>query len=147
MESGRFIVCKSGNYYVKIVDIKVSRGKKYLIVKNGLNGFMRPIISNLIENVTCGVELEGQEPLYTSNHAFSLSVLNNLKEEEYVNVVGNLCTSLDVIANNVKLKKANIGDLISINNAGSYSYSLSPLLFSSYELPKQYYKRKDGYIE
>lgn len=66
---------------------------------------MRPIISNLIENITCGVELEGQEPLYTSNHAFSLSVLNNLKEEEYVNVVGNLCTSLDVIANNVKLKK------------------------------------------
>ncbi|MDX5621955.1 pyridoxal-dependent decarboxylase, partial [Clostridioides difficile] len=147
IESGRFIVCKSGNYYVKIVDIKVSRGKKYLIVKNGLNGFMRPIISNLIENITCGVELEGQEPLYTSNHAFSLSVLNNLKEEEYVNVVGNLCTSLDVIANNVKLKKANIGDLISISNAGSYSYSLSPLLFSSYELPKQYYKRKDGYIE
>ncbi|HEB5001304.1 TPA: pyridoxal-dependent decarboxylase [Clostridioides difficile] len=147
IESGRFIVCKSGNYYVKIVDIKVSRGKKYLIVKNGLNGFMRPIISNLIENVTCGVELEGQEPLYTSNHAFSLSVLNNLKEEEYVNVVGNLCTSLDVIANNVKLKKANIGDLISISNAGSYSYSLSPLLFSSYEFPKQYYKRKDGYTE
>ncbi|NMS89301.1 pyridoxal-dependent decarboxylase [Clostridioides difficile] len=147
IESGRFIVCKSGNYYVKIVDIKVSRGKKYLIVKNGLNGFMRPIISNLVEKVSCGVELEGQEPLYTSNHAFSLSVLNNVKEEEYVNVVGNLCTSLDVIANNVKLKKAHIGDLISISNAGSYSYSLSPLLFSSYEIPKQYYKRKDGYIE
>ncbi|MFL8710153.1 diaminopimelate decarboxylase family protein [Clostridioides sp. GD02377] len=147
IESGRFIVCKAGNYYVKIVDIKVSRGKKYLIVKNGLNGFMRPIISNLVEKVTYGVELEGQEPLYTSNSAFSVSVLNNIKEEEYVNVVGNLCTSLDVIANNVKLKKANIGDLISISNAGSYSYSLSPLLFSSYEIPKQYYKRKDGYIE
>ncbi len=36
IESGRFIVCKSGNYYVKIVDIKVSRGKKYLIVKMDL---------------------------------------------------------------------------------------------------------------
>ncbi len=31
IESGRFIVCKSGNYYVKIVDIKVSRGKNILL--------------------------------------------------------------------------------------------------------------------
>ncbi|MCC0702402.1 pyridoxal-dependent decarboxylase [Clostridioides sp. ES-S-0049-02] len=147
IESGRFVVCTSGNYYTKIVDIKVSRGIKYLVVRNGLNGFMRPIISNLIEKVTCGVELEGQEPLYTSNHAFYFSVLSSSEEEEYVTIVGNLCTSLDVLANNVKLKKAVIGDVISINNAGSYSYSLSPLMFSSYEFPKQYYRRKDGWIE
>lgn len=108
---------------------------------------MRPIISNLIEKVTCGVELEGQEPLYTSNHAFSFSVLSSSEEEEYVTIVGNLCTSLDVLANNVKLKKAVIGDVVSINNAGSYSYSLSPLMFSNYEFPRQYYKKKDGWIE
>ncbi|MGO0807179.1 hypothetical protein ACTPEF_24875, partial [Clostridioides difficile] len=59
------------------------------------------------EKVSCPIPAACSQ--HGAPHAFSLSVLNNLKEEEYVNVVGNLCTSLDVIANNVKLKKANIG--------------------------------------
>ena len=39
---------------------------------------------------------------------------------------------------NVTMNKAEIGDLIEISNAGSYGYSLSPLLFANHTAPKQY---------
>lgn len=137
IESGRFIVCTAGFYVTEIVDIKVSRGKKYLIVKNGLNGFMRPVIKELVSSLTDDEKFT-IEPLYTTKYAFDYMVLNDNSEMEKVDLVGSLCTSADVLASDVEFPKANIGDLVVINNAGSYSYSLSPLLFSSHGLPGQY---------
>lgn len=146
IESGRFIVCSAGKYYTEIVDIKESRGIKYLMVTNGMNGFMRPAIANLLKKNSFGNDIPGQEPLYTCSNAFGYRILTGEREEETVNVVGNLCTSLDVIAENIRLKKAKIGDILEISNAGSYAYSLSPLLFSSHEIPKQYFLDVEGII-
>lgn len=131
IESGRFLVCTAGIFYTKIVDIKVSKEKKYLIVENGLNGFFRPALANIINSN------EGKEPLFTSKDEIRLSINNNNKTKEKVSVVGRLCTSCDVMKTDVILNKASIGDIIAVSNAGSYSYSLSPLFFSSHKLPKQ----------
>jgi diaminopimelate decarboxylase len=139
IESGRYLVCAAGSYYTKIVDIKVSKGQKYLIIQNGLNGFMRPAITLLLQNVADDKKIAAQEPLYTSEHAFLFSVLNNEQEQECVDIVGNLCTATDTLAKNIMVNKASIGDVVSISNAGSYAYSLSPLLFSSHQMPKQYF--------
>ena len=49
-ETGRFLVCNAGTYYTKIADKKVSRGRTYLIVENGLNGFLRPAVAQLLRN-------------------------------------------------------------------------------------------------
>ena len=67
----------------------------------------------------------------------SIIYLGDEREKEKVTIVGNLCTALDVLAENVEVNKANIGDIISVSNAGSYGYSLSPQLFSSHEAPEQ----------
>jgi diaminopimelate decarboxylase len=144
LETGRFIVCSAGTYYTKIVDIKESRGTKYLIVKNGMNGFLRPAIANLLNRTAGGNDIPGQEPLYTSMHAFSVSVLNDEIEKERVSIVGNLCTARDVLVENVEVNKAEIGDVVSVSNAGSYGYSLSPVLFSSHDAPAQLYLKEDG---
>lgn len=146
IETGRFITCNAGKYYTPIVDIKESQGQKYLIVENAMNGFMRPAIANLIYK-TAGETLTGYEPLYTCQDEFAVQVLNESHRKEKVNIVGNLCTALDVIRENVELNHAQIGDVIEITNAGSYAYSLSPLLFSSHRIPKQYYLYKDKISE
>lgn len=147
IETGRFVTCNAGTFYTRIVDIKHSKGKKFLIVKHGMNGFLRPAIANLLQKNAGGVDLPGQEPLYTSNHAFSFEVLKNASSKEVVTIVGNLCTALDVLGENVEVTVAEIGDLIAVSNAGSYAYSLSPLMFSSHGLPSQFIRRVDGKIE
>lgn len=77
--------------------------------------------------------------IHTCQDEFAVRVLNESTEKERVNIVGNLCTALDVIRENAEVNHAQIGDIIEITNAGSYAYSLSPLLFSSQRIPKQYY--------
>ena len=140
IETGRFLVCNAGTYYTEIIDIKKSRGRKYLIVKNAMNGFLRPAIAGLLESNCEGRAFAGQEPLYASNHAFQISVLNEETETERVDIVGNLCTALDILGRDVEVRRGNIGDIVAVSNAGSYGYALSPLLFSGHSLPKQLYK-------
>lgn len=152
IESGRYIVCECGYYITPVVDVKTSRGKKYAIVRNGLNGFMRPSVAALLNAATKG-NLDGftTEPLFTSKDAFDVTVLKNPEntqktQPEHVDVVGNLCTAADIIAENILLPTVEIGDFIVVNKAGSYSYSLSPLMFSSHPLPKQFLMAENGEI-
>ena len=149
IESGRFLVCKSGTYVTPIVDIKTSRNIKYIIVQNGYNGFFKPTLSELIVSYTNKKNnLKMMEPLFTSYDAHKIDLIQNIKtdEKEVVTVGGNLCTAADILAKDILLPKAQINDLISINNAGSYAYTLTPLLFSSQEIPAEiYYKSLDSY--
>lgn len=141
IESGRFLVCKSGTYVTYIVDKKISRGKTYLIVKNGYNGFHKPTLSEMVLNYTKvpPQEIKPTEPMFTSYDAYKIDVLNDSDEKETVTVCGNLCTAADLLAKDVVLNKAQIGDIITVTNAGSYAFTLSPLLFSSHDIPYEFY--------
>ena len=138
VETGRYVICRAGRYITPVVDRKVSHGTTYLIVRNGLNGFMRPAVAAMLNRVAAGSYIPAMEPLFTREKEFSVRVLNENTEQETVTVVGNLCTAMDIIAENICLNKAEIGDLIEITNAGSYAYSLSPLMFSSHDEPGEY---------
>ena len=148
IETGRFVICEAGQYVTHIVDIKESRGIKYLIVENALNGFFRPSIAELIAAYAPQKnKLPGSEPLFTSRDAFEFSILNKKdSSSEKVNIVGNLCTSTDIMAKDIMLPKADIGDILVVSKAGSYAYSLSPLLFASQPLPLQFYIKSNGEI-
>ena len=61
------------------------------------------------------------------------------QEKEEVTVCGNLCTAADLIGKNLVFPKAEIGDIIAITNAGSYGFTLSPILFSSHDIPYEIY--------
>ena len=148
IETGRFVVCRAGTYFTPVVDVKKSCGKTFVVVRNGVNGFLRPALANLIvSNNTQARDL--QEPFYTNRHAFELKAFRSDGTPapaplERVDVVGNLCTALDVVAAGVDLPQIRPGDLIAVSNAGSYAYSLSPLAFSSHEPPKQAYLLENG---
>ena len=148
IETGRFVVCEAGQYVTHIVDIKESRGVKYYIVENALNGFFRPAISELITTYAAQKsKCPASEPLFTAKDAFEFSIPDKKDSPpEKVSIVGNLCTSTDIMVKDIFLPKADINDIIIVSKAGSYSYSLSPLLFASHPLPLQFYLRKNGEI-
>jgi diaminopimelate decarboxylase len=52
--------------------------------------------------------------------------------EERVTVVGCLCTPLDLLASEVELPAADVGDLIVIFQAGAYGLTASPTAFLSH---------------
>ncbi len=148
IETGRFVVCEAGLYVTRIADIKESMGTKYLVVEKGLNGFMRPSIAEFVASYADSITIsKGSEPLFTSKDAFDFLIPEGDEDNvEKVSIVGSLCTATDIMVKDAVLPKARIGDIVVVSKAGSYSYSLSPVLFASHELPFQFYLMADGKI-
>ena len=142
IETGRYITCKSGVYVTKVVDRKVSCGKTILIIKNTLNGFCRPSFEQMFTRCG-GVDTAPVEPLFTRNGAFQLETMNDNVETEVVTIYGNLCTGNDLVATDIELPRLDCGDIIVINNAGSYAAVISPMQFSSQEKPLELFLTKD----
>ena len=75
----------------------------------------------------------------TIKRNFPLALLNKLTyvPEEKVDVVGPLCTPLDVLGRAVAIPKAEVGDLIGIFQSGAYARSASPHGFLSHRSPPE----------
>lgn len=144
LETGRFVVCNAGTYYTRIVDRKISCGKTYLVVQNAMNGFLRPAIAELLRQNVGEFPKNGQEPLYTTGSQSAFRIVGRNENCETVDIVGNLCTALDVMAKNITLPHAEIGDILAVSNAGSYGCTLTPLLFSNHETPKEFLWTKEN---
>ena len=144
IELGRFAVCKHGVYVTKVLDRKESYGKTFVILKNTMNGFLRPSLAKLVERYTLGLSQTSVEPLFTCANAFQFLPLTEHKEVETVTLVGNLCTAADVIAENVVLPHLECGDCVVITNAGGYAAVLSPMQFSSQDRPIEIFMTQDG---
>jgi len=123
IEPGRYLVGEAGIYVTRITDIKVSRGKKFLIVDGGMN-------HHLAASGNLGQTIKRNYPV---------AVLNRLDApaEEVVDVVGPLCTPLDVLARGVNLARAKVGDCVGIFQSGAYARSASPVLFLSHPAPPE----------
>lgn len=151
LESGRYLTCRAGVYCTRVVDVKTSRGKRYAIVTNGLNGFLRPVITEMLKAIAPDALERMYEPLYTEERASVLRILPAADAGAPwvpgpVQVCGNLCTAVDVLAADVPAKRVCVGDIVVLNNAGSYAYSLSPLLFSGHPQPMQVILFADGTV-
>lgn len=144
IETGRYLVGKAGVYVSKVVDKKVSNNITYVILKNTLNGFIRPAIEKFALNLSNDKDIKAWEPLFTGVGSFQYEVINKTKEKERVNLVGNLCTATDLIAENIEIEKLEPGDLLLINNAGAYAAVLTPMQFASLEKPLEYLLTEDN---
>lgn len=141
IETGRFVSGKAGVYVTHVNDVKTSHGKKYVILANTLNGFVRPSIAQMVERASDAAPCE---PLYTGPDAFGFAPLTDETETETVTVCGNLCTGADVIAQDTELPKLKTGDVFVITNAGSYAAVLTPMQFASLTPPVQIFAAPDG---
>ena len=123
IEPGRFLVGESGVYVTRVNDIKVSRGKKFLIVDGGMN-------HHLAASGNLGQTIK-------RNYPVALLTRMSAPAAESVDVVGPLCTPLDVLARNVHLPQAEVGDLFGVFQSGAYARSASPLAFLSHPAPPE----------
>jgi diaminopimelate decarboxylase len=117
IELGRYLVAEAGVYVSKIVDKKESRGTQYLVCDGGLH-------HHLANSGNFGQVIRKNYPLAIGNK------LNGSKLEQ-VNIVGPLCTPLDILAEKVILPQSNIGDYVVIFQSGAYGASASPKDFLS----------------
>jgi diaminopimelate decarboxylase len=130
VEPGRYLVGDAGIYITRVNDVKVSRGKKFVMVDGGMN-------HHLAASGNLGQTIKRNYPI---------AVLNKLDgyEEETVDVVGPLCTPLDVLGRGVRLPRTDAGDLIGIFQSGAYGRSASPLHFLGHSTPPEVWV--DGYV-
>lgn len=123
VEPGRYLVGESGVYMTRVSDIKVSRGKKFVIVDGGMH-------HHLAASGNLGQTIKRNYPIAVLNKI-------NLPVEETVEVVGPLCTPLDVLARSVTLPKVAVGDIIGVFQSGAYARAASPLNFLSHVTPPE----------
>jgi len=123
VEPGRFLVGEAGVYVTRIIDIKTSRGKKYLILDGGMN-------HHLAASGNLGQVIRRN---------FPIAVLNKLDvpQTDSVDVVGPLCTPLDTLGRSLQCAPAEIGDLVGIFQSGAYARTASPIGFLSHPSPPE----------
>ena len=123
LEPGRYLVGEAGIYVARVTDIKISRGKKFLILDGGMN-------HHLAASGNLGQVIKRN---------FPIAILNKVEPEptERVDVVGPLCTPLDVLGREVDLPSAQVGDLVGILQSGAYARTASPLGFLSHPSPAE----------
>ncbi len=123
VEPGRYLVGDAGMYVARVLDVKNSRGKTYAILDGGMN-------HHLAASGNLGQVIKRN---------FPVAVLNRLGEasRQAVDVVGPLCTPLDVLARNVELPPVEVGDLVGVLQSGAYGRSASPLGFLSHPAPPE----------
>jgi diaminopimelate decarboxylase len=59
------------------------------------------------------------------------------EKREVVNVVGPLCTPLDLLADGMEMAQAGVGDLIVVFQSGAYGLTASPIAFLSHPAPAE----------
>jgi diaminopimelate decarboxylase len=121
VELGRFIVGECGIYVTRVIDRKQSRGKEFLVVDGGLH-------HQLAASGNFGQVIRRNYPLVIGNRI-------DEQPTEAVNVVGCLCTPLDLLGDNVMLPPAKIGDLVVLFQAGAYGLTASPTAFLGHPPP------------
>lgn len=117
IELGRWLVGEAGVYLARVVDRKESRGESFLVTDGGLQHM-------LAASGNFGQLLRRNYPVAIANRF-------GAEPEEDVTITGCLCTPLDLLAHEVALPRADVGDLVAIFCAGAYGLSASPQEFLS----------------
>ncbi|MGK0187958.1 MAG: diaminopimelate decarboxylase [Verrucomicrobiales bacterium] len=119
-ESGRYLSSSSGTLLTRVMDIKVSKERKYVIVDTGIHHLG-------------GMAGLGRIP------RFSIDVLplEPRGGEMTADVVGQLCTPLDCLGRNLTLPALSVGDLVAIPNVGAYGLTGSLVGFLSRPAPRE----------
>ncbi len=120
LELGRYIVAEAGVYVARVVSEKKSRGEIFFVLDGGMN-------HHLAASGNLGSTLRKN---------YCVRNLSNPEAEKVTcNLVGPLCTPLDMMGKGVAVESPRLGDLIAFLNSGSYGFTASPLSFLGHETP------------
>jgi diaminopimelate decarboxylase len=123
IELGRYLVGEAGIYACRVLDRKISRGQVFLITDGGLH-------QHLAASGNFGQVIRKNYPVIVGNRVVG-------EKREVVNVVGPLCTPLDLLADGMEMAQAGVGDLIVVFQSGAYGLTASPIAFLSHPAPAE----------
>lgn len=122
MELGRYLVGEAGVYVCRVVERKESKGQVFLVTDGGLH-------HHLAASGNFGQVMRRNYPLSV--------VTATDGPEETVDVVGPLCTPLDVLGRKVTLPRCEPGDLVVVHQSGAYGLTASPTAFLGHRPPAE----------
>ncbi len=106
-EPGRSMVGPAGTTIYRIGNIKDIKGiRKYIAIDGGMADNVRPI-------------------MYGARYTAEINGKVNATDLELVSVAGKYCESGDVLIKDIKLAKAEMGDLLAVYSTGAYNYSMA----------------------
>ncbi|MFA4984079.1 MAG: diaminopimelate decarboxylase [Candidatus Omnitrophota bacterium] len=108
LEPGRFIVGNAGILVSKVLYLKSTPKKKFVIVDAGMNDLVRPALYDAYHNIA---------PLCLNESGRRLP--------EKVDVVGPICESADFFAKSRSLPALREGDYLAVMSAGAYGFTMS----------------------
>ena len=108
-EPGRYIVAECGILLGTVFATKSNYGNKFVGTDIGFNILARPVMYDSHHEIEA---YRGGKPL-------------NSEATEKVTVVGNICESGDIIANNRTLPVIQEGDILGVMDAGAYGFAMS----------------------
>jgi len=105
-EPGRFIVGNTAILITKIIYIKKSTNKKFIILDAGMNNLMRPALYDAVHNI---IPLKKINKTMKGNFEF----------------VGPICETSDKFLNKKNFYKIKEGDYVALSHVGAYGMSLA----------------------
>jgi diaminopimelate decarboxylase len=114
LELGRYLVGEAGYYLCTVTDIKQSRGQSYAVTDGGLH-------HHLANSGNFGQVLRKNYPLVACGCVASAASALTVVE-----IVGPLCTPLDIVGAKVAMPALAVGDHIAVLQSGAYGASASP---------------------
>lgn len=119
-ESGRYLVASSGTLVTRVMDVKISRTKRYVVLDTGIHHLGG---------------MSGLGRLPRGGMAFHNLTRGAAGDVALCDVVGPLCSPLDSFARGITLHETRPDDLLAIPNVGAYGLTASLVGFLSHEAP------------
>ncbi len=127
LELGRFAVAECGYYVVPVVDRKINYGQEQLVLAAGINHIIRPAIT--------------EQP-------FPVTLLRQSDQaEQYFDIHGPLCTSMDKLGHLPLPADVQIGDELVFGYCGAYGFTESMPFFLCHQLAAEYVVQKGELVE
>ena len=117
LELGRYLVSECGVFVTRVIELKESRGERFVITDGGINQFVRPVLMKVKHESRVISRLCSPTPTVAK-------------------LSGPLCTPIDITSEQIQVPEdIALDDLVGIFNAGAYGFSMSPQLFLSHPSP------------
>lgn len=112
LEPGRFIVGNAGILVTRVLYLKKTPLKNFVIVDAGMNDLIRPALYGAYHEIL---------PTRTPNH----SLRSGSGQAERVDIVGPICETGDFMAHDRNLPAVEPGALLAVMSAGAYGFSMA----------------------
>ena len=128
LEPGRFVSGNSGILVTKVLYVKHTDTKSFIIVDAGMNDLIRPSFYGAYHHIGPVVKKTGRS--------------RNIKAD----VVGPICESGDFLAKDRKMPRATVGDFLAVMSCGAYGFVMSSNYNSRPRAPEVVVKGRQFFV-